>query len=278
MTNRRNFIKLMGAAVTGYGLVRSQAGPVAASTQRDYQGADFTGWEVVVGDGLYTVPGEPSVTPDDIETIHYGSYSELRANIQVRDIMAHNITFKRVIDETAFDFVHTCQYMFRLPYLPATGNSDLNPQTVEGGLFIWDGGDTRLDYGLAFQWMLNPWGGSDFEFGDLRCWTDRNDGSWERVGYLEPDTAWHTINLVFDFRRETTALLIDGSHFPCQFTATPKAASWGTETAARLQAEIISIYPEGVGDGRLHKTHFKDWTWTWMPYSACEMYLPVVSK
>jgi hypothetical protein len=48
---------------------------------------------------------------------------------------------------------------------------------------------------------------------------------------------------VFDFRRETTELKIDGRHYPSSFSQTKKPASWGTETAARLQAEIISLNP-----------------------------------
>lgn len=278
--NRRFFIQLGGAGFLG-SLIRGSRSPAALATPaapltpRDYQGSDFTGWQVVVGDGIYAAPGEPPVNANDIETIHYGSYSELRANILMRRIMAHNITYKSIVDETAFDYIHRCGYHFRLPYLPAMGNTELNAQTVEGGLFIWDGGDTRLDYGLAFQWILNPWMES---FGAIQCWTDVNDGQWMPVGYLEPDMNWHEVVFVFDFRRQTTALVIDGNHYPARFTATPKPEDWGTETAARLQAEIISIYPGEQGEGRLHKTQFQNWFWNWEPYNTCAIYLPMVAR
>lgn len=279
--SRRNFMKLAGASVLGTVIHASQTRAdvtpaVTSPNTRTYQGADFSGWDVVVGDGVYAAPGEPPVSGDDIETVHHGNYSELRANIQQRRVMAHNITFKRMVEEDALNFIYYGGYKFRLPYLPATTNTDMNAQTLEGGMFIWDGGDTRLDYGLAFQWMLNPWGGSDFAFGDVRCWTDLNGGSWQKVGSLPPDTAWHELQMVFDFGRKTTALAIDGTYFPSRFTATQKSDEWGTETAPGIQAEILSIYPGEAGSGALHKAEFKDWYWIWEPTHACAAFLPVM--
>jgi hypothetical protein len=192
--------------------------------------------------------------------------------------MAHNITFQRVVDDAAFEYIHTTGYSFRLPYLPATGTTTLNGQTVEGGLFIWDGAATRFDYGLAFQWIVNPWDTSDAEFGTIRCWTTTGEERWQNVGYLEPDTAWHELVLTLDFRRQTTALLIDGGHYPCCFTATRKPDAWGTEIAARLQVEIVSLDPRGQGEGRLHKTEVKGWFWRWEPYGSCKAFLPLIRQ
>jgi hypothetical protein len=270
MTSRRRFIKSLGTFVAGCligcktdSIQAVSAAPPKATT---FKGSDFLDWEVALGDGVYAAPGEPEVTINDIETINHGGYSELKANIHKRRIMAHNITFKRIIDEHALDVVHTCGYGFRLPYLPATSNQEMNPQTIEGGLFIWDGSDTRLDYGMAFQWALNPWGGTDFNYGDIRCWTSDNGGSWVKVGDLTPDTSWHTVTFVFDFRRETTEFKIDSIHYPSNFSQTIKPASWGTEIAARLQAEIISLDPGEQGNGTLHIAEYKDWNWIWEPY------------
>ncbi len=279
--SRRTFIKLAGASLFGSLINCNQTNAevsqeVISTSTREYQGADFSGWGVAVGDGIYAAPGEPPVNDDDIETVNHGDHSELLANIQQRGIMAHNITFVRMIEENAFDFVYSGGYKFRLPYLPSTINTDLNAQTLEGGMFIWDGGNTRLDYGLAFQWMLNPWGGNDFEFGDIRCWTDIDGGKWQKVGYLQPDISWHELRMVFDFRRRTTSLTIDGKFYPSRFTGTPKPETWGTETAPGLQAEIISIYPGEEGNGTLHKAEFQDWFWIWEPYNSCEAYLPIV--
>ena len=228
----------------------------------------------MVGDGVYTAPGEPPITQNDIATIHYGTYSELQANILKRRIMAHNITYRRITESTALDFVHTFECKFVLPYLPSTGNTTLNAQTIEGGLFIWDGRTTRLDYGLGFQWGLNPWD----RLGELRCWTDIGGGQWRPVGYLAPDLSWHTLKIVFDFRRQTTALLIDEKHYPSRFTGTSKPAEWGTEIAAGVQIEIISVYPGELGNGAMHKAHFKDWLWLWEPSNSCRVFAPLIVK
>lgn len=267
---RRDFLKI--CSVTSLGLVTSK--PYGLST-RVYQGVNFAGWEIVVGDGIYAAPGELPVNLNDIQTANYSTHSELRANVQRRRIMAHNITFKRVIDDLAFRYVHICGFRFRLPYVPSIDNFELNAQTLEGGLFVWDGSGTRLDYGMGFQWLLNPWMNN---FGEMRTWRDINGGQWESVGYLKPDTVWHEIRFTVDFRIETTSLKIDGVRYPSCFTATPKPEYWGPETAARLQAEIVSVYPEPSGIRAMHKAEFKDWTWTWEFQASCQVFLPYVGK
>jgi hypothetical protein len=82
--------------------------------------------------------------------------------------------------------------------------------------------------------------------------------------------------MVVDFHREATALLIDGEHYLTHLTGTPKPETWGAEIAARLQVEIVSIYPEPSGIRAMHKAQFKDWTWSWE--RMCQVFLPLVSK
>lgn len=267
MIERRKFMKLVGgSALSGAALYNSTKtkSALASSGQITYQGTDLTNWNTAVGDGLYVAPGQAAIDDNDIETVNYGTHSVLHANILKRGIMAHNIAFNRVIDDQAFNYTHLCEYQFRLPYLPVTNNWDMNAQTLEASIFIWDGSDTRLDYGMGFQWVLNPWMSS---FGDIWCWTDTNGGEWAPSGYLEPDTEWHTVSMVFDHHLKATALLIDGDAFACAYSAIPKAANWGTETAARLSAEIISIYPGEQSTGPAHAAEFRDWSWTWIPES-----------
>lgn len=279
--SRRNIIKMLPATVIGF-LAKQQPSIIAAhpsssqSLIRHYQGDDLSTWDVTLGDAIYARVGEPLASVDDIETIHLSTQSELRANINRRIIMAHNITFKRFIDKVAFQYIHTCGYKFRLPYLPQQDEkSDYSAESIEGGIFVWDGGDSRLDYGIAFQWGLNPW----HEFGYLRTWTDRSDeGEWTNVGQLTPDTEWHDLKMILDCQRGLTALLIDGNHILTQFTSVTKPFNWGTETAARLQAEVVSIYPEPSGMQAMHKAEFKDWYWTWEPYNTCEVFLPIVKN
>ena len=263
MVSRRDFLKLGSALLAGgvvAGVPRNIEDTVENSTR--YQGKNFAGWEVALGDAIYARAGEDAVSEADIQTVHEPGYSELRANIQQRVIMAHNITFKRVIHPQARNFIHTCGYSFRMPYLPVQDtNASLNAQTLEGGIFVWDGRTTQRDYGMAFQWSLNPWN----EFGVVRTWIDANGGEWANVGQLTPDTEWHSVKMVVDFRREATALFIDNTHFMTTFTKLPKSPTWGTEIAARLQAEIVSIDPEPSGMTALHKAEFKNWKWVWEP-------------
>jgi hypothetical protein len=48
--------------------------------------------------------------------------------------------------------------------VPSTAGGAYSAQTVDIGLFVWEGATTQLDYGTAFQWVLNPWMSS---FGDI---------------------------------------------------------------------------------------------------------------
>lgn len=245
------------------------ANAAAPLPEQNYSGNTLNNWEVVIGDGILPPPEQDQVDEADIETIHLSNHSELKANINMRPIMAHNITFNRIIDNRALQYTHHCGYKFRMPYLPGTANPALNGQTVEGGIFIWDGGSTRLDYGLAFQWVVNPWAKN---FGDILQWTGT---TWAPSGHLDPNTDWHNLSMTLDPQTETATLSIDDQPYPIQLTQTPKSDSWGAETAARLQAEIISPSPNESGPSFLHKAEFKDWFWDWKPHRT--IFLPAVS-
>lgn len=267
-TNRRDFVRMLGAtAASGALLLNSlaDAGVANASSEnaRYFGGADLSNWDVKLGDAQWAADGESWPFNADIATAHNGVESELQANTQMRGIMTHNVTFNRWEDLEAFDFVHVNSYEFRMPHIPTTNGStpNFNSQTLEGGFFIWDGADTRLDYGLAFQWILNPWMGS---FGKIRMW--QGDAGWVDVGYLEPDTNWHTVEFVYDHRNQSTALIIDGNSFLSKRSMTPKDPSWGTEIAVRLQAEIISIWPGQTQTAPMHQAIFRNWTSAWLPY------------
>jgi hypothetical protein len=142
MISRRDFLKLFPALLAGGYAASVQT--IAVKAQKEafslYQGANLQGWTVALGDAIYARPGEPQVSLSDIKTIHYTGYSELQANTLRRVIMAHNITHKKIVDSTAMNYIHTCTASFRLPYLPvADENSLLNAQSLEGGIFVWDG-------------------------------------------------------------------------------------------------------------------------------------------
>ncbi len=271
---RREFLKIAGASAAGSIALLQWAEEkvaLAASNQLVYQGTDLTGWAVALGDGLYSAPGQSSVTEADIATSNFGAHSALQANIQHRGIMAHNITYQQQVDSGAFDYVHLCEYEFRLPYMPTTSNWELNAQTVEMSCFIWDGTATQTDYGLAVQWILNPWMSS---FGDIRVWMSSNNaaqpisGAWHSVGHLDVDTNWHSIKMAIDYQYQTTSLMIDGQHYLSSFSGTPKPATWAAQTVARLGAEIISLYPGNSSSAPTHQAEVRNWKWHWIPALA----------
>jgi hypothetical protein len=277
MVSRRHFLKLGSVALASGFFIRDKMGGEQAAPQaKTYKGPNLADWKKTLGDSIYNRPGEEPVSlADDIKTIHQPGYSELRANIQRRVIMAHNITFKRIIDPQARSYIHTCSYEFRLPFIPEETNTTLNAETLEGAIFVWDGANTRRDFGIGFQWALNP--SVHQEFGDIRTWTDIPDpekkkpGTWVKTGKkLTPDRLWHKVQMIVDFRRKTTALLIDNKHYLSYLTKIRRPPDWGPEVAARLQAEIVSIYPEPAGMQAMHKAQFRNWVWKWEPSTAAD--------
>lgn len=277
--DRRFFLKFALAIVAGkFSLFGQNGAKTHGMSHLNYSGANLEGWEVVLGDGIWAPAGELPVSLSDIATAHDISQSELRANIQQRRIMAHNITLNRVWSSNGndvFDYVHECGYKFRMPYVPSQINLDLNAQTLEGGIFLWDGINTRLAYGMGFQWILNPWGVTGSQFGDIRAWTDTNDGQWVNVGHINPDTEWHEVNMTLNFREKTTSLMIDGQPYTSYFAGTTKFDNWARANAALFQAEIISIWPGDSDIHSLHKAQFSNWFWNWQSYNH-NLFLPLI--
>lgn len=214
---------------------------------------DLTGWASVVGDGVYAAPGQAPVDAADIAVDHLGGYSRLRANIRERGVMAHVIAYRRRTGAQQMRVVQRGAYAFRLPFVPSRSGGTLNAQTVEGGLFVWDG---TLDHGTAFQWVLNPWSA---DFGRIQVWAGER---WRAVGYRRPDTAWHRVVFEVDPAGRTSKLLLDGKRLPVSWSSTTKSG-WDRAVAARLQVEAISLHPgENATRAPRHEVHVRDWSWT----------------
>ena len=220
-------------------------------------GNNLEGWTLVVGDGNYHAPGVDSVNIADISSPDTPNYSILKANIQKRRIMAHNITYTKETNPITMNCLHQAEYKFKLPYTIATSNTDFNGQTVEGGLFVWDGSNTELDHGLAFQWVINPW---DPNYKALRYWDGSN---WLPLGVLEPDTEYHTVKFELDIPAATAYITIDNTQFSLNVYSTTPKTGWSTITEARFQAETISIFPAPTGNVPTQEVYFKDWNWQW---------------
>lgn len=273
MMNRRKFLQLTtaGAAAGAVGLglptmASAQTGAPAtpAGTTgapiRSYSGTDLDNWEMAVGDGTWAATGQAPVAMSDLAANHVGTHSTLSANVWQRGVMAHNISFRRIIDTEALNNVHAASYEFRLPFMPEIGAWPHNAQTIEGGFFVWDGGGSRKDIGVGFQWLLNPWMSDQ---GDVRYWHRGQGGRWKPGGFLTPDTEWHRIEFVVDPTRNEGIVTLDGVEMANHWVAEDKEESWGTETAARLQAELISIWPGDNAVAPSHQAEYRNWYWDW---------------
>ena len=234
------------------------AGTVSAA-QLTESGADLANWETVLGDGVWTGVDEAPVSIDDVDTVHYGTHSELVANVEGRGVMAHNITYHSRPEVQQLDAHHVASVEFRQPQEISKLRGRHKAQTLEIGLFVWDGIDTRKDHGFALQWVLNPW---MREFGQIRVWEETPDGPrWQSAGYLAPDTEWHTAEFEYQPTTDTAVLRIDGVEIEVNETLTPKPANWSSTIAARFQVETISFWPGKAKKAPVQRAEFRNWTW-----------------
>ncbi len=273
MMNRRKFLQMSGAGLAAGAVGLTLPSPAGAQTGapaappgttgapiRSYSGTDLDNWEMVVGDGIWAATGQAPVAVSDLAASHHGTHSTLSANVWQRGVMAHNINFRRVIDNEALNNVHASSFEFRLPFLPEIGGWPNNAQTIEGGLFVWDGSGTRKDIGVGFQWLLNPWMADQ---GDMRYWHRAQAGSWKKGGYLQPDTEWHRMEFIVDPTANWGQVFVDGVQISSHWVSEDKESSWGTETAARLQLELISLWPGDNAVAPSNQVEFRNWYWDW---------------
>lgn len=255
---RRDFIRSTAGATTMLVSGSVLASSAASAQGMQSSGSDLTGWRTVLGDGIFVGPGQNAVSLADIETLHEGTHSTLRSNVQERGVMAHNITFDRFTASDGMTKTHFAEVDFRIPTVPDVTNWDYNAQTVEIGVFVWDGAVTRSDYGIAIQWVLNPWVN---DFGAIRAWTMSNGvPDWVAVGYLAPDAAWHTFHC--NYRPgETATIEVDGVMIDVEETVTEKSPSWGSTVDGRFQLETVSVWPGANPSVPTHSAEFRDWSW-----------------
>jgi hypothetical protein len=236
--------------------------PPTAAVTRDLSSQNFASWSTVLGDGISALPGEAPVSASDVQTTHSASSTLLTSNVAARQIQAHNLTYFAVADALALQRKHVASYEFRLPYVPTADNSaTLRGQTVEGGLFIWDGANTRRDVGAAFQWRVNP---LRSDYGKLYTW--RADGSsrfWQEVGRITPGTEWHRLRVEIDPVAGRAALAIDDI-VDNNALAREAPPGFGSDVAARLQIQTISAEPVANTAARKQQAEFRNWRWQWL--------------
>ena len=221
-----------------------------------FSGEDFSDWNITLGDARYVSSGESDINNDDIETLNFGDQSVLYANIKERSVMSHNITYKKLVSSQMFDVFHKASYQFKIPYQIRTRSVNYIGQTVEGGLFVSNGRESMLDFGLAFQWIINPW---DSNFGVLQYWTGN---SWKYLDKLSVDTQYHDVEFELHVRKEEAYMTIDKKRYSLNLFSYTEKSGFGNTMDARLQAEIVSIFPNQVSKPiPSHQVAFKNWNW-----------------
>ena len=68
--------------------------------------------------------------------------------------------------------------------------------------------------------------------------------------------AYHIIKFNLDIQNKTASLKLDDHEYPNNLFSKTTKTGWGTKIAARLQVEIISIYPPLSGFTASHKAYF----------------------
>lgn len=261
---RAAWLAVAGVLWTPY-LTACDRSPTSIMDERTYEASTMEGWELVVGDGVHAVPGEPAVTIDDLRATHQEDSTRLEANVDDRPVMAHAILVRKIEDPGAMDHVHRFESSFRLPYLPVQGDGDRNAQTIEAAVGVWAGASTRLHTVCGWQWRLNPY---NDDYGRVMSWGNPDDepyGQWLDMSYLEPDQAWHRIVLELHPEEGRCRIVLDGDGFDVGVSRDEKPTSWSHVQTAMAQVEIISIYPGDATSGARHEAHFQDWSWAWDP-------------
>ena len=239
-----------------------QAAYFKAGQRGALSGQDFSAWTTILGDDVCNAPEEAPATQSDVRTTHLGDFSTLEANVQGRNIQAHNITYLSAINLDAVAFRHVYRFRFRVPVVPVKDEPETYSQNLEGSIQLWDGTHARQDFIVAFSWVLNPFANP----GTVQTWQAENDrGRWVNVGFLPLDTAWHQAELVLDPRRAQAEVRIDGQGFPAKFARTARPQDWSSFTDSRVTIEGSSAWVCEGGQGVLMREEFKDWEWVWEP-------------
>jgi len=222
-----------------------------------YSGRNLQNWEVTLGDSLLTIADQAPVGLNDIRTRHYYDYTSVDANINHRGIMAHNLTFKQIVDVKAIQVTHRAAFIFKLPTKPSRQNKNSNGHAVECGLFIQDGSTTQKQYAVLFRWIINPWRN---DFGRVYIW---NDAEWQSGSILQPDSLQHTVTFVLDRIDKKGTIQIDKLKFAGVFAETPLTES-SSGITAKLQFGVTNPFPPETGVNPTATVIFKNWKWEWL--------------
>ena len=230
-----------------------------------YEGSDLSAmsitWENICN---YKCCVQPDIT--DIAKYDYGDYSELHANVKLRNnITVNNIAAFKLKDRDLFGLQHFMVAQTKLPVLPKPDpNQELNPTAIYIGIILYDGpgkyGPPKTSYEAVLSWVLNPW--SD-HYGNIEIALPGNQ--WKPVAYLEPDTEWHTLGVKADFKEMKYIFLqvelerIDISGYNLATKDHPK---WDIDISAWVSCEAAHCDPGPNCQNRFRWYQlYRNWLW-----------------
>jgi hypothetical protein len=242
-------------------------------------GHNFSDFKLLVGANNGSSDGR-AVNRSDVNWIVNAHAMTLRANIAKRGALAHALAY--VPQPTDMTATQTASYTFSTP-TASEATAKYKGETVEGALWVWDGANTRKDYGVAWQWLQNPYSGKT---GQLRVW---KDGVWTATGLVvAPDTADHTVAMVVNPTTQVATITFDGVNLPtalqtvkhnvarsaADLTESKGYEDFGNDTTVRLQAEVVSMWTGNEGDaqgghddGRNDRPAYSEWRASWTSWA-----------
>jgi hypothetical protein len=209
---------------------------------------------------------------EDVEIKVEPTYGLVTSNKNKENIWVNAIGGKLFIETFPDDSpisLGTYRYLYqiRLPLTPFPDvNQEDNPEGMHLVIILWDGRDALFQtdgYSVeaGIYWSVNPW--NEANYGKIQIWTSADPIVLIETGItVEPDTEWHTFELIADFiNQKYISITIDGETKNLDTVDLPRVAhpDWGNEVALIITAESMSAWPSAdCSSVFTWTTHFKD--------------------
>jgi hypothetical protein len=192
---------------------------------------------------------------EDVRITAYGDFGEVISNVREVNTYVNAIGFKKFTEK--FDLgipvgLGVYQYIgeFRITRVPAQDTSQLeNGQAIHLMVQFWDGRNAHYQadsFSLegALYWDLNPW---EVDYGKIMVYTYPPLKLVETGIYLEPDTNWHSFELVVDLAGQRyRSIRINGQEKALQHVGLAKVfhPDWGNDVSLSITTESLATWPQ----------------------------------
>ncbi len=272
---------LFAGAVCVIFLFLCSAPAPAAAYQSVYTNQSLSGFDVnpeCNPDG--NTPCFDNCTDDDIAISDNGTFGTVTANIHKELIWVNAIGGTRFADSfpegtpiSLGTYKYSCQV--RLPVMPDKAQADsIIPEGVHLVMFLWDGDEelfasNRESLEAGLFWQVNPWHEGLDSYGRVKVYTGFDPiVPIETNIRLEPDTEWHTFEVVADFEQQKyVSLTVDGvtDDLSGVDVARVDRSGWGWDLEFMVTTESLPLWPTEDCTGA--------YTWT-TQFRTIEIYAP----